>query len=59
MATRDFRASNERKAYFRLLRYLLSEEVHAAFEEEQAKPLTPRMIELLKTLESREGPESH
>jgi hypothetical protein len=50
-ADNDFRSSDEKRAYFRLLRHLLSEKLHASFKEDQARPLPPRIADLLKTLE--------
>jgi hypothetical protein len=37
-----------------LLRHLLSEKLQASYMEDQARPLPPRMMDLLKTLEHRE-----
>jgi len=59
MPTLDFRASKERRAYFRLLRYLLSEEVRSSYGEEDARPLSPRMEDLLRNLEQRESSDKH
>jgi hypothetical protein len=50
-ADNDFRSSDEKRAYFRLLRHLLGEKLQASFKEDQARPLPPRMADLLKTLE--------
>jgi len=47
----DFISSEEKRAYFRLLRHLLSENLQASFKEDQARPLPPRMADLLKKLE--------
>ena len=52
-AQNDFRSSEEKRAYFRSLRHLLSEKLQASFKEDQARPLPPRMAELLKKLEHR------
>ena len=49
----DFRSSDEKRAYFRLLRHLLSEKLQSSYREDQARPLSPRMVVLLKTLEHR------
>jgi hypothetical protein len=46
-------------AYYRLLRHLLSEKLQASYMEDQARPLPPRMVDLLKTLEHRKPPETH
>ena len=50
-ADNDFRSSDEKRAYFRLLRHLLSEKLQASFKEDQARSLPPRMADLLKKLE--------
>jgi ABC-type Fe3+ transport system substrate-binding protein len=42
--------NKERKAYSRLLRYLLSEEIQAAFTEQHELP-TPRIAELMQRLD--------
>jgi len=55
----DFRPTDEKRAYFRLLRHLLSEKLQSSYKEEQARPLSPRMVVLLKTLERRRLPETH
>jgi hypothetical protein len=59
MRTKDFRSLDEKRAYYRLLRHLLSEKLQASYKEDQARPLPPRMVDLLKTLEHREPPETH
>jgi len=46
-----FKSSEEKPAYFRLLRHLLSKKLQASFKEDQARPLPPRMAEFLKKLE--------
>ena len=46
-------------AYYRLLRHLLSEKLQASYKEDRARPLPPRMVDLLKTLEQRRPPETH
>jgi DNA-directed RNA polymerase specialized sigma subunit len=46
-----FKSSKEKQAYFRLLRHLLSKKLQASFKEDQARPLPPRMADLLKKLE--------
>ena len=58
MRTKDFRSLDEKRAYYRLLRHLLSEKLQASYMEDQARPLPPRMVDLLKTLEHREPPET-
>jgi hypothetical protein len=50
-ADNDFRSSDEKRAYFRLLRHLLSEKLQASFKEDQARPLPRRMADLLKKFE--------
>lgn len=59
MPTRATRESNERRAYYRLLRYLLSEEVQASYGHDDEKPLPPRMVDLLRALQSGESSERH
>ena len=59
MRTKDLQASEEKRAYFRLLRHLLSEKLQSSYKEDQARPLPPRMVILLKTLERRRLPETH
>ena len=51
IATRknDLRLSQEKRAYYRLLRHLLSGELQT-FKEDQARPLPPRIADQLKTL---------
>jgi hypothetical protein len=49
----NFRSSDEKRAYFRLLRHLLGEKLQSSYREDQARPLSPRMVVLLKTLEHR------
>lgn len=50
MHSAELRQNKERKAYYRLLRHLLSEEVEAAFNE-QHEPPTPRIAELIQKLD--------
>jgi hypothetical protein len=50
-AKNDLNSSDEMRAYFRLLRHLLGEKLQASFKEDQARPLSPRMADLLKKLE--------
>lgn len=47
----DLNSSDEMRAYFRLLRHLLGEKLQASLKEDQARPLPPRMVDLLKKLE--------
>ena len=49
MRKNDLRASQEKRAYYRLLRHLLSDELQT-YKEDQARPLPPRIANLLKTL---------
>ena len=58
MRTKDPRSSDEKRAYYRLLRHLLSDRLQASYKEDQARPLPPRMVELLKTLEHGKPPET-
>jgi hypothetical protein len=39
MRTKDLQASDEKRAYYRLLRYLVSDELEASYREDQARPL--------------------
>ena len=48
MQTKDLQASEEKRAYFRLLRYLVTDELQAYYREEQARPLQPRFTDFLK-----------
>lgn len=50
----DIGSADEKRAYFRLLRYLLSERLQASYNKDQALPLPSRMTNLLKALEERE-----
>jgi hypothetical protein len=59
LADLDFISRDKKRAYFRLLPYLLSEELQASYERDQTRELSSRMVDLLKTLEEREPPESH
>jgi len=52
MPSKEFQLREERRAYYRLLRYLLNEEVRSFYTEEQ-EPLPPRMSELLEKLEGK------
>ncbi len=49
-ADNGFRSSDEKRAYFRLLRHLLSEKLQTSYREDQARPLSPGMADLLKKL---------
>ena len=44
-------SAEEKRAYFRLLRHLLSEKLQASYKEDQARPLPPRIADLLKTVD--------
>ena len=59
MRTKDFRSLEEKRAYYRLLRHLLSEKLQASYKEDQARPLPPRMVNLLIRLQQRKPPEIH
>lgn len=50
----DIGSADEKRAYFRLLRYLLSERLQASYNKDQVLPLPSRMTNLLKALEERE-----
>jgi hypothetical protein len=50
MRIKEFRSPKEKRGYYRLLRYLLSNELEATYKEDQARPLPPRIADLLKTL---------
>jgi hypothetical protein len=49
----------ERRSYFRLLRYLLSEQLETDYKKELDKPLPPRIEDLLSQLDSRERDGTH
>jgi hypothetical protein len=51
METKDLRSLAEKRAYYRLLRRLLSEGLQASYKENQARPLPPRIVDVLKALE--------
>jgi hypothetical protein len=53
----DFRSSDEKRAYVRLLRDL-REGLQALYNKDQAQPLPPGMVDLLKALETRTLPEA-
>ena len=59
MQTKDLQASEEKRAYFRLLRYLVTDELQAYYREEQARPLQPRLTEFLKEFEHCEPSKIH
>jgi hypothetical protein len=59
MQTKDLQASEEKRAYFRLLRYLVTNELQAYYREEQARPFQPRIADFLKTLEHYEPSRIH
>jgi len=54
MSTMAARMADEKRCYFRLLRYLLSEEVAAGYAEPQTQPLPPRLTDLLQQIEKQE-----
>jgi hypothetical protein len=58
MPINDDRALKEKRAYYRLLRHLLSEKLKASYKEYHARPLPPRLTDLLKKLEYRKPIES-
>ena len=51
MRTKDHQASEEKRAYYRLLRYLVSNELQASYREDQTGPL---QLADLKGLEQHE-----
>jgi hypothetical protein len=59
LRTKDFRSLDEKRAYYRLLRHLLSEKLQASYKEDQARPLPPKIVDVLKTLGPRKPPETH
>ena len=59
MRTKDFRSLEEKRTYYRLLRHLLSEKLQVSYKEDQARPLPPRMVNLLIRLQQRKPPEIH
>ena len=58
-AENDLSSSDEKRTYFRLLRHLLGEKLQASFKEDQARPLPPRMADLLKKLEHATSKEAN
>jgi hypothetical protein len=56
MQTKDHQASEEKRAYYRLLRYLVGNELQASPGEDQARPL---QLADLKGLEQHEPFEIH
>ena len=59
MRTKDFQSLDEKRAYYRLLRHLLSEQLQATYKKDQARPLPPRIVDVLKMLEPRKPPETN
>ena len=57
MQTKDLQAE-EKRAYFRLLRYLVGNERHTD-REDQARPLQSRITDFLKELEHFEPSKIH
>jgi len=51
MQKKDLQASEEKRAYFRLLRYLVTNDFQASHREEQARLLQPRITDFLKQFE--------
>ncbi|MGA7518770.1 MAG: hypothetical protein WB721_06235, partial [Pseudolabrys sp.] len=54
MRTKDLQASDEKRAYYRLLRYLVSDELHTCYEDGQGRPLQPQITDFLKVSERHE-----
>jgi hypothetical protein len=52
MRTKDLQVSEEKRAYYRLLRYLVSNELQSSDREDQGRPL--QLTDLLKQLEHHE-----
>ena len=59
MQTKHLQASEEKRAYFRLLRYLVANELQTYYREEQSRPLQPRIANFLKELEHYEPSKIH
>jgi hypothetical protein len=57
MRTKDLQASEEKRAYYRLLRYLVSNVLQASYREDQARPL--QLTDFLKELEGHEPSKIH
>ena len=57
MRTKDLQASEEKRVYYRLLRYLVSNELQASDREDQARPL--QLTDLLQELEHHEPLKIH
>ena len=57
--TKDLRSAQEKRAYYRLLRHLLGNELQVSYKEDQARPLPPQMADLLKTLFYPKQNETH
>jgi hypothetical protein len=56
---KDFPSLEEKRAYYRLLRHLLSQKLQASYKEDQTRPLPSRIEGLLKTLEYRKSSNKH
>ena len=59
MRTKDFESTREKRAYYRLLRHLLSEKLQAAYKDDEMRPLPPRIADLLDAIEHPKPPEPH
>jgi hypothetical protein len=57
MSTKGLQASEEKRAYYRLLRYLVSNKLQGRYREDQARPL--QLTDLLKDLEYPEPSKIH
>ena len=51
----ELHGAEETRAYYRLLRHLLTEEVQASFKKEEQQPLPSRMSELVQQIEDAPG----
>lgn len=58
MQTKDFLSVEERRAHDRMLRRVIGEGLQTSYREDAAKPLPPRLTDLLKELERQEHPDA-
>lgn len=59
MRTMADREAEERRGYYRLLRYLLRDELEAEFKDDETKPLPQDMVDLLRQLDEPEQNSTH
>jgi hypothetical protein len=57
MPTKGLQASEEKRAYYRLLRYLVSNKLQSRYREDRTRPL--QLTDLLKDLEYPEPSKIH